>query len=222
MATHRHVDQELDDLKQALMTMGSLVEQAVGHAARSILSPSVGSREAARDGERRLDDLETSIEDRCQTIIALQAPMAGDLRLVVAAMRIAADLEQAGDHAESIAKRATWIAKHHLITIPAPLPALCDLVRTMMAQAVGSFLQDAARSAPILIREEERSDDLTKESYEAIQAVMVADTAHVAEYTHLLRAVTHLENIADLAVAIAEEGVYIASGRSIRHDHPRT
>jgi phosphate transport system protein len=217
--TIRHFELELAELKRALVTMGSLVERSVGLATESIRNPVPEAREKARVIEDQLDTLESAIEERCQQIIALQAPMASDLRLVIAAMRITADLEQVGDNAESIAKRASWIARHALVTNPAALSSLCDVAYGMIRNALSSFLNGDGVTVRMVIADEDRADDLTKVCYEEIQRSMVANPERIREYTHLLRAVAHLENIADHAVSIAEEGVYIRSGRLVRHDH---
>lgn len=215
----RHFDLELAELRRSLVTMGNLVERSTEIATNAILVPEVDSRDKARVIEDQLDTLESAIEDRCHQLIALQSPLAGDLRLVIAAMRITTDLEQVGDNAESVAKRASWIARHERIENPPQLAELCKLVRAMIRQSLESFLSGSPEVAKAVIIDEDQADDLTKECYEAIQAAMAARPTRIREYTHLLRAVAHLENMADIAVSIAEEGVYIHQGRLIRHSH---
>lgn len=109
----RHFDLDLAELKRSLVNMGNLVERSLGIAVEAIQRPSIEAREQCRVIEEQLDTLETAIEDRCHQIIALQQPMAGELRLVISSMRITSDLEQVGDLAESVAKRASYIARHH-------------------------------------------------------------------------------------------------------------
>lgn len=215
----RHFDLELAELKRTLVTMGNLVEQSLGVAVGAINRPTLQAREQCRALDDQLDALETAIENRCHQIIALQQPAAGELRLVISTMRITSDLEQMGDHAESIAKRAASIAKHTLVENPPELAALGDLVRAMVGHTLESFVAGNLAMAKGVMVDEDEADHLTKRCYEWIQGAMARQPGQIKEYTHLLRAVGLLEHIADIAVAIAEETVYIHRGLSIRHQH---
>jgi phosphate transport system protein len=219
MTTPRHFDLELAELKRTLAGMGDLVCQALRHGADCIQDPRVAARDEARPFEERIDALHVQIEERCHQIIALHAPIASDLRLLISALRIASDLEQIGDLAESSCKRASFIARHQRVHNPPDLLALGALVVEMARHALDAFLAaDLARARQVLT-EEERSDDLTKRCYKAIQAAMCEFPSQIQEYTHLLRAVGLLEHAGDIAVSIAEEAVYVHQGRLIRHKH---
>lgn len=219
MNTPRHFDLELAELKRSIASMGDLVVQSLTHAVEVICDPRVAAREEARDLEERIDAMHVLIEDRCHQVIALHSPIAGDLRLLISALRIASDLEQVGDFAESISKRATFIARHQRVHNPADLVPLGELVCAMWRKALESFLaQDIAKAREVLT-DEPRSDELTKRCYKAIQAGMSEYPTQIQEYTHLLRAVGQLEHAGDIAVAVAEEAVYVQQGRMIRHQH---
>lgn len=215
----RHFDIELSDLKRSLVSMGNLVERSLTIAVEAIVHPTVESREQCRVLEEQLDTLETVIEDRCHQIIALQQPMAGELRLVIAAMRITSDLEQVGDLAESVAKRASYIARHQRVTNPPQLETLGRLALAMQRHAMEAFVTGNLSLASGVITDEAHSDELTKQCYEAIQNSMQRENDKIREYTHLLRAASLLEHIADVAVSVAEETVYIYKGTNIRHHH---
>lgn len=219
MTTPRHLELELVELKRSLAGMGDLVEQALNLATDALLSPRSEVREQAKTIEERLDTLDQSVEDRIQKVIALQAPMAGDLRLLIAALRITADLEQMGDLAESVSKRAAYIARHQRVENPPEVERLCETVRTTVRQCLQSIGDTDRALVQGVVENEDRSDDLTKACYEGIQARMANQPGLIREYTHLLRAVAHLEHIADLALAIAEESVYIHRGTLIRNSH---
>jgi phosphate transport system protein len=219
MTTPRHLELELVELKRSLAGMGDLVEQALNLATDALLSPRSEVREQAKTIEERLDTLDQTVEDRIQKVIALQAPMAGDLRLLIAALRITADLEQMGDLAESVSKRAAYIARHQRVENPPEVERLCETVRTTVRQCLQSIGDTDRALVQGVVENEDRSDDLTKVCYEGIQARMANQPGLIREYTHLLRAVAHLEHIADLALAIAEESVYIHRGTLIRNSH---
>jgi phosphate transport system protein len=199
--------------------MGDLVEQSLVIATGALLSPRVEVREEARAIEERLDELDSAIEERCQRVIALQSPMARDLRLLIAALRITADLEQMGDLAESISKRATYIARNHRLDNPPELNELCSQVRSSVRQCLESLVSPDPALIRGVVQSEDRSDTLTKACYEGIQTRMASDPSLIREYTHLLRAVAHLEHIADIALSVAEESAYIHHGTLIRHHH---
>ncbi len=215
----RHFELEIAELKRSLVGMGNLVEQSLATAVDAILNPRVDAREQARITEERLDAMDSAIEERAHRIMALQQPMISDLRLLISALHICSDLEQVGDLCESICKRATFIAKHSPVDNPAELEPLGALVKEMVRECLAAFISSDMSLAKVVIEQEERSDDLTKSCYEAIQASMARTPERIREYTHLLRAVAHLEHIGDVAVAIAEESVYIHRGKLIRHHH---
>jgi phosphate transport system protein len=215
----RHFDLDLAELKRSLVNMGNLVERSLGIAVDAILRPTVEAREQCRVIEEQLDTLETAIEDRCHQIIALQQPMAGELRLVISSMRITSDLEQVGDLAESVAKRASYIARHQLVDNPTAISPLGAVVLSMVRHAMEAFVTGNLALARGVITDENQADALTKQCYEGIQTRMQERNDQIREYTHLLRAASLLEHIADIAVSIGEETVYIYRGTNIRHHH---
>jgi phosphate transport system protein len=215
----RHFDFELAELKRSLVNMGNLVERSLTIAVEAVDHPSVEAREQCRVLEEQLDTLEIAIEDRCHQIIALQQPMAGELRLVISAMRITSDLEQVGDLAESVAKRASFIARNQAVENPPALTELGPLVVGMIHHAMEAFVTGNLGLARGVITDEDQADALTKHCYEAIQTAMQREPGRIREYTHLLRAASLLEHIADIAVSIGEETVYIYRGTNIRHHH---
>lgn len=219
MTQIRHFDIEIAELKRLLAAMADLVDQTLDLAVRAINRPTVDAREKAKLFEYRLDELDTLIEDRCHQILALQGPMARDLRLLVSAMRVTLDLESIGDLAESLAKRATYIARHTLVKNPAALQPLSELARSMVHRCTEAFIRGQADLAAGVVEDEKQADRLTKSGYAEIQTFMKADPDHIDEYLHLHRALSHLEHIADIAVSIAEEAVYAERGQLLRHNH---
>ncbi len=218
----RHFEIDLADLKRSLVSMGNLVEQSLQTAVESILSPTVDARDRVRGIEERLDQLDTSIEDRCHQIMALQHPMAGDLRLLISALHITTDLEQIGDLAESICKRASYIARHQRVDNPAELSTLADVAREMVHDSLDAFITGNTEQAGRVMAHEKYADRLTKTCYEGIQERMARSTDLIREYTHLFRAVAHLEHISDIAAAVAQEAVYVHLGRNVRHGRGET
>ena len=219
MSQIRHFDMEIAELKRLLAAMADLVDQSLDLAVRSINRPTVDAREKAKIFEHRLDELDTLIEDRCHQILALQGPMARDLRLLVSTMRVTLDLESIGDLAESLAKRATYIARHTLVKNPDALQPLGELARSMVHRCTEAFIQGKSELAKGVMEDEKQADRLTKSGYAELQVFMKSDVEHIDEYLHMHRALSHLEHIADIAVSIAEESVYAQHGQLVRHHH---
>ena len=219
MAQIRHFDLDLAELKRSLVAMGNLVEDMLALGVGTIVAPNLDARDRASALEERVDAAETMIEERCHQMIALQSPMARDLRFLISATRIASDLEQVGDLAESITKRADYIARHSPVANPECLNPLGTIARRMINQALEAFVTGNLGVARGIMGEEREADALTKLCYGGIQAAMQAHPELIKEYTHLLRAVGHLEHAADIAVSIADEAVYIHRGDLVRHQH---
>jgi phosphate transport system protein len=217
MSQIRHFDLEIADLKRSLAGMGSLVQKTLDMAVEAVLAPTIEARERARSYEDQLDKLDSDIEERCHQILALQSPMAGDLRLLVSAMRVTLDLENIGDLAESLAKRATAIARQDRVVNPAVLEPLGRLALDMLRRAIQVFIAGDVEGGKRLVADEAESDRMTKAGYAELQGRMRDDTAHIDEYLHLHRALSHLEHICDLALSIAEEAVYAHRGKLVRH-----
>ena len=163
--------------------------------------------------------MDTVIEERCHTIIALQNPMVRDLRFIISAMAIASDLEQIGDLAESVSKRGNYIACHNPVKNPPELVELGVLAQHMLRQSMDAFITGNAETTRQVIDEESESDDQTKSCYTFIQERMAEDPPRIKEYTHLLRAVSALEQVGDLTKNIAEETVFMHQAQVIRHHH---
>jgi phosphate transport system protein len=219
MTQLRHFEIELADLKRSIVAMGDMVDRSLALAIEGLQRPTADLRERARTLEDGVDAMETVIEDRCHTIIALQNPMVRDLRFIISAMSIASDLEQIGDHAESVSKRAYYIACHDPVTNPPELDELGRIAQRMVRQSMDAFVTGSAETTRKVLDDENRTDELTKLCYAFIQERMAAEPPQIKEYTHLLRAVSALEQVGDLAQAIAEETVYMHQAQMIRHSH---
>ena len=219
MSQLRHFEIEIAELKRSIVNMGNLVDRALTTAVEGILHPTANVRDRVGAIEDQLDAMETMIEDRSHQILALQSPMARDLRMLISSMRISSDLEQIGDLSQSLAKRATYIACHQSVSNPTQLQPLARLVTSMVSRAMDLFVVGNLEVAKSLVADEILSDQLTKDCYGDIQALMTSDGGKIREYTHLLRAVSLLEHIGDIAISITEEAVYVHTGKLFRHNH---
>jgi phosphate transport system protein len=219
MSTRHRFETGLAATRDDLRRMSALVITALDIAERATAEPDPSARHLIRDTERTIDGLEVAIESRCHELMVLEAPMAGDLRLLISAMRISTDLENIGDLAEGVAKRFSSLAAGTRVATPPELIELAHLPGTMLKTAMQAFETGDMASISGIDADERRSDALVKLCSASIQRTMVEHPQEVRELTQVLRAVYHYEQAADLCVCITEEVVYFHSGMLTRHHH---
>ncbi len=213
----RQFDQELDDLKQSLLRMAALAETAVR---KSVLSLMARNSDLARDvitDDINLNRLELDIEDKAFKLLALRQPLATDLRLIVAAMRIATELERIGDQAVNIAERALELNSRDPVELPVDLKAMADIALGMVRTSIDAFVQQDPRLAVQVCQRDVEVDILDDEYIQRILDVMIEESRYVVRLHHFIIVVRNIERIADLATNIAEAIVFIVEGKVIKH-----
>ncbi len=213
----RQLDQELEDLKQSLLRMAALAENSVR---KSILSVTTRNSDLAREviiDDINLNRLELEIEDKAFKLLALRQPLATDLRLIVAGMRIATELERIGDQAVNIAERALELNSREPVELPVDLKAMADLALGMVRTSIDAFVQQDPRLAVQVCQRDVEVDLLDDEYIQKILDVMIKESRWVTRLHHFVIIVRNLERIADLATNIAEDIVFIVEGRVIKH-----
>lgn len=215
--TQRHFHDELADVRARLLTMSGAAEAALGRAVEALFARDSEKATAVIRGDRDIDQRELDIEERCLALLARHQPMARDLRLLVAAMRIANDLERVGDHAVNIAESATRVSDARA-ALPAPeIEEMARLTRRMLSDAMDAFVKgDAAAGREICLRDDQ-VDALNRSTYKILLAEMKGDAKVIASALELLLVARNLERVADLATNVAEGVVFLAEGRSIKH-----
>jgi phosphate transport system protein len=213
----RQFDQELDDLKQNLLRMAALSETAVR---KSILSVTGRNSDLAREvitDDINLNRLELAIEDQAFKMLALRQPLATDLRLIVAAMRIATELERIGDQAVNIAERALELNSREPVELPVDLKTMADMALGMVRTSIDAFVQQDPRLAVQVCQRDVEVDLLDDEYIQKILDTMIEESRWVVRLHHFVIIVRNLERIADLATNIAEDIVFIVEGKVIKH-----
>jgi phosphate transport system protein len=213
----RHFEQQIDDLKQQLLHMSGLAERIIRKAVESLHRRDPALAEEIFRDDRVIDRLEIEIEERCIQLLALQQPLATDLRLITSALKISNDLERVGDHAVNIAGCAKA-----LVELPAekPLSDLGPLVESavgMLREALDAFVRRDAEAARRLVRRDDEVDELNRHLFGELLARMVRDPGHVEACMAYVLVGRNLERIGDLATNVAEEVVFIAEARVIKH-----
>jgi phosphate transport system protein len=212
-----HLIRELEGLKQRLLSLGARVEAAIAKAVMAMVrrDPRLAEEVVAADEE--IDRMEVAVEEECLKLLALYQPVAGDLRFIVAALKINNDLERMGDLAANIAKGAARLAARDPVEVPADLGAMAARTRAMVKRSLDALVN----ADPALAQEVCADDDEVDAFRQSLRARMQAAIADAPERTEsimtLFMAVGHLERIADIATNIAEDVIYTVEGKIIRH-----
>jgi phosphate transport system protein len=215
--TGRHFHDELAQLKSRLLEMSSLAEDLLRVAIEALLERDVAKAEAVILGDRELDAIELEIDDASIQLLALQQPLARDLRLITMTMKISNDLERVGDHAVNIAQ-----AVKHLVEAPpfAQFPEIEEMariVREMLSDALDDFVRGDTEGAIEVCRRDDRVDSLHESLFRILLTHMMEDPRRIGPALSLVLVSRNLERIGDLATNIAEDVVFLVEGRSIKH-----
>lgn len=213
----RHIERQIDTLKERILKVGTAVEEAISKAITALINrdPALAQRVIAND--EQIDRMEVEVEEECLKILALYQPVAADLRFVVAVLKINNDLERMGDLARNIAKRVAQLSA-------GPPSSLPPEIRTMAMQAqemVKQCLDAVVNGDPTLARRIREEDDAVDEARLQIrQRVLRGIKDDPDDVENLLRINSvskHIERIADMATNIAEDVIYMVEGEIVRH-----
>ena len=214
---HRHFHDELSHVKVRLLTMSGEAEAALGLAVEALLERDSEKAQRVIAGDRVIDAMEVEIEEQSINLLALQQPMARDLRMLTSAMKIANDLERVGDHAVNIAQSAERLNQARPI---APEPEIIDmarLAREMLSDALEAFIRgDASAGREVCLRDD-KVDALHRSVFRILLTHMMEDPHTIGSGMELFLVSRNLERVADLATNIAEDVVFLVEGRSIKH-----
>ncbi len=208
---------ELIECRRAILSMGAAVEQRVNHAIDAMLRNDYDTARTVRRSDAEIDEMDLDIEAECLRILALSQPVAGDLRFVLAVMRINADLERIGDCAKSIGKRVMSLANGRPITVPKSLVDMASATRTMLANALLALANDDAQLSRRIRRDDQRVDDLQKEVFAWVQEEIPRNVEAAKSTIDVLSIARKLERIADLCTNIAEDVIFLVEGSVVRH-----
>jgi len=213
----RHFDQQIEDLKQQLLLMSGRTESIIRKALESLTRRDPVLADEVIADDKLIDRMEIDIEEACIQLLALQQPLARDLRLITSALKISNDLERVGDHAVNIAGCAQQLVGKPPVKPLADLPALAEKSIAMLRDALDAFVRFDAEAARRLVRRDDEVDDLNRQMFAELMRRMIADPQQVERSMTLVLVGRNLERIADLATNVAEEVVFIAEARIIKH-----
>jgi phosphate transport system protein len=215
--THRHFQDEMDELKAKLAAMAGLAEEAVRMAVAALLERDEARATRVIDQDNAIDQLEMDVEEGCVRLLALQQPMARDLRFITMAMKVSSDLERVGDHGVNIAETVRWLVESPLFPV---LPEIEEMVRIsthMLKDSLDAFLRGDTQLARAILKRDDRVDELHENSFRILLTHMMEDPRKISAGMDLLLVSGNLERIADLATNISEDVIYMIEGRMVKH-----
>ncbi|XKE45505.1 phosphate signaling complex protein PhoU [Halomonas organivorans] len=217
----RQFNHELEELKTHLMAMGGLVEKQVQDAVRALLDGDSSLAERVVENDRAVNDMQIKIDDECTRVLARRQPAASDLRLVLAVIRAASDLERIGDEASKIARNALELVENHDGTRGfVEVRIISEHVRKMVRDALTSFARFDTELALKVVQEDEQVDNEYRSAMRSLMTFMMEDARAISPVLGIMWILRALERIGDHANNLAEYVVYLVKGLDIRHQDP--
>jgi len=213
----RHFVHELEALKKRLIRMGSFAEQAIADAITALLQRRKDLAEQVIARDPQINDLEVEIDDAVVDLLALQQPVAADLRFIVAALKINTAVERIGDHAVNIAESARQYAIGTDIAIDPDIPRMADIAKEMLRNVIDGFIHGDPSLCRKVLASDDQIDELNRKVYRDLAAMIRENPPTVDQALELMRVSRNLERVADLATNIAEDVIFMVSARDVRH-----
>lgn len=213
----RKFETDLKDLKEKILKMGGYVEASIQVATEALLARDVEKFKKVHEYEREINRAHVDIDEACLKLLALQTPLAADLRLVLSIVKINTDLERMGDQAVNI----SYSAEHYL-TKPAVksdvnLPGMAAEVKKMVRQSLDAFVKGDVEAAKIVLREDDNVDKLKSEAFKKLKSEMQNSPEQIGSCLDMILITRNLERMADHATNIAEDVIFVYTGRDVRH-----
>jgi phosphate transport system protein len=208
---------ELEELKENLLKMAAMVEEAIQTSVESLVQRNSELAEKTFTGEDRINAMEISIEDMCLRLLALRQPMAADLRFITSAMKIITDLERMGDQAVNIAERAVSLNQEPQLKPYLDIPRMTEITQSMVRDVLDAFVNRDSKLARSVCARDDMVDDLNSQVFRELLTFMISDPKTITRAVHLMIVCRCLERIADHATNIAEDVIFMVDALVIKH-----
>ena len=213
--TVKAFDDDLDQLRAMISEMGGLAEEAIAESMRALVQRDTQAAVRVIENDRRIDALEAEVEKNAVQVIALRAPMADDLRDVVAALKIAGVVERIGDYAKNIAKRVHVIEESPTIEPLSLIPEMARIAGEMVHNVLDAFAARDPEKAAAVCARDKAVDDFYNSIFRTLLTFMMENPHNITPATHLLFIAKNLERIGDHATNVAEMVYFAATGEHI-------
>jgi phosphate transport system protein len=213
--TLKAFDEDLDRLRALISQMGGLAEHAIRESLRCLVQRDLEGALRIVENDKKLDALEVETERRAIQILALRAPMAGDLRDVVAALKISSVVERIGDYAKNIAKRVPLLENSRAVETLALLPEMARIATEMVHDVLTAFVERDADAAVRVCERDHAVDDFYNSIFRTLLTFMMENPHNISQSAHLLFVAKNIERVGDHATNIAEMVYYAATGQHL-------
>jgi phosphate transport system protein len=208
---------ELDKLNKKLLALSATVEESLRQAFAAVDTRDVARAQAVIVGDRSIDEAEIEVEEECLKVLALHQPVAGDLRYLVAVIKINNELERIGDLATNIAERALQLAEVPPVTVPVDLLIMAERVESMLERAIDALVNRDPGVARQVMAADDEVDDLYAQLLEQLKDMIRADLSAIDAIVYIFSVTRYLERLADHATNISEDVLYMVEGEIFRH-----
>ena len=214
---YRYLEEELDQLRTQVIKMGSLVEEQVEFAMRSLFEGNMTLVKIVMERDEKVDKYDIIIDKHCQKIFALTQPVAVDLRLIMSALKINNDLERIGDIAVNIAERVEPLKDHLDMLKKLKVDEMASKIKIMVKKTIDSFVNNDNALAFDVIKYDDLIDEYERKIFLQLIEVMKKDTNMIRPCSHAISLLRHLERLADHSTNIAEEVIFLIESKIIKH-----
>jgi len=211
------IGHELEHLEKQLLTLTAVVEESVQHAIKALAGHDRELAQKVIANDNQINRLEVDLEEECLKVLALHQPVANDLRMVVAILKINNDLERIADQAANICERALAVMESPNAICPLELDIMAEKVIDMLEKALDSLVNADPGLARDVLALDEEVDTIHSENYDAFKNYVRQNPESVDSVLNYLTVSRHLERVADLATNIAEDVIYLNEGEIVRH-----
>ncbi|MFK4765790.1 phosphate signaling complex protein PhoU [Desulfobaculum sp. SPO524] len=222
MNVERHFHRQLDELKMHVLEMAAYTERAVVKATEALLERDADAAERIIEDDATINDMELHIDEVSLHLLALDAPMARDLRFITGVRRAIIDFERMGDEAVNLAEKTIFLARLPELPHPQLLNEMVSVVLDMLKVTLEAFREQNVDKAVDVCRMDYKADDLNVKILKQTMDDMVCETTGVRRAINTILAARHLERVGDLATNVAETTIFIAKGLNVKHQCQKT
>ena len=215
-------DEELSQLDNLIAEMGGLCEVQLSQAVRAMVNRDVDLASNVIEHDKKIDEMEHQVDSQAVNLIALRQPMAEDLRMIIAALKVATNLERVGDYAKNIAKRSITLSQcTHVGSTASTIARMSGLVQNMIKNVLDAYLaRDAERAEDIRLRDQE-VDQIHSSLFRELLTYMMEDPRNITSCTHQLFIAKNVERIGDHITGVAEQIIFVVSGDAPLEERPK-
>ena len=213
----RHFEEELNELKERLLYMGSLVEAMIQYSIKILVERKEDLAKDIRKHEEDVNHIQVEIDEICLKLLALYQPTAGDLRFITSAMKINSDLERMGDQAVNIAENSLDLLKAPPLKPLIDLPRMAEIVKNMVKNCLDAFVSKDPELAGKVLQTDDQVDKFKDDIFKELLVYMSQDPNNISRAMDLVLVSRNLERIGDHATNIAEDVIFMVSGKDIMH-----